>query len=170
MYKLINTKLLLLVIITLGIFLRVWKLPEYPVQLSHDEVSQVYDAISIAQTGKDIYGNFLPTIIPSVNDYKSPFYTYATSLVYLVIGNPEWLIKVVGVVFGILLIPAVFYFTRKLTNQPKMALFSSLFAAISPAEIFFSRKSFENGAGIFFLIVATTFLLKYFDNQKLRKG
>lgn len=166
MYKLTKTALSLILIVIFSISLRVWKLPEYPIQLNHDEVSQVYDAISIAQTGKDIYGNFLPTIFPSVNDFKSPFYTYATVLVYLLIGNHEWLIRVVGVIFGILLIPAVFYFTLKLTKQPKMALFSSLFAAISPAEIFFSRKSFENGAGIFFLIVAASFIMKYLENQQ----
>ena len=66
MYKLKKSKLLIFILIfLLGIFLRVWMLPQYPVQLSHDEVSQAYDAISIAQTGKDIYGDFLPTIFRS---------------------------------------------------------------------------------------------------------
>ncbi len=98
MYKLKNSKLLIFIIILLlDIFFRLWKLSQYPIQLNHDEVSQAYDAISIAQTGKDIYGNFLPTIFPSVGDYKSPFYTYATALVYLLIGNHEWMIRVVGV-------------------------------------------------------------------------
>lgn len=170
MYKLKNNKLLIFIIILLiGIFFRLWKLPQYPVHLSHDEVSQAYDAISIAQTGRDIYGNFLPTIFPSVNDFKSPFYTYATSLVYFIIGNYEWMIRVVGVFFGIGIIPAVFWFTLKLTKQVNIALFASLFTAISPSEIFFSRKSFENGAGIFFLLVSLSCLLTYLEKQKQQR-
>lgn len=170
MYKLKNSKLLIFIIILLiGIFFRLWKLPQYPVQLSHDEVSQAYDAISIAQTGRDIYGNFLPTIFPSVGDFKSPFYTYATVLVYFLMGNHEWMIRVPGVIFGILIIPAVFWFTLKLTKEPKIALFASFFTAISPSEIFFSRKSFENGAGIFFLLVSLSCLLTYLEKQKQQR-
>lgn len=168
MYRLKSVKLLLLIIVILGIILRTWKITQYPVQLNHDEVSQVYDAISIAQTGKDIYGNFLPTIFPSVNDFKSPFYTYSTSLIYLLVGNHEWLIKVTGILFGVLIIPAVFLFTRKLFNSSKVALFSAFFTAISPAEIFFSRKSFENGAGVFFVMMAAFFILKYLEKQQKR--
>ena len=170
MYKLKNSKLLIFIIILLiGIFFRLWKLPQYPVHLSHDEVSQAYDAISIAETGKDVYGNFLPTIFPSVGDFKSPFYTYATALVYLLIGNHEWMIRVVGVFFGVGIIPAVFWFTLKLTKQINIALFASLFTAISPSEIFFSRKSFENGAGIFFLLVSLSCLLTYLEKQKQQR-
>lgn len=153
----------------LGVVLRLWGLQQYPIHLSHDEVSQAYDAISIAQTGKDIYGNFLPTIFPSIGDYKSPFYTYATAVVYLLIGNNEWMIRVVGVVFGILIIPAVFWFTFKLTRDPKIALFAAFFTAISPAEIHFSRKSFEAGAGIFFVLIAFACLLTYLEEQKRSK-
>ena len=159
----------LFLIILLGIFFRVWKLSEFPIQLSHDEVSQVYDAISIIETGKDIYGNFLPTIFPSVGDFKSPFYTYATALVYFLIGDHEWMIRIPGVIFGILIIPAVFWFSLKLTKEPRIALLSSFFTAISPSEIFFSRKSFENGAGVFFLLVSLSALLTYLEKQKQQR-
>lgn len=170
MRKIVSRKFLLLgLIILLGGFLRFFKLVEYPIQLNHDEVTQLYDAISIAQTGKDIYGNFLPTIFPSIGDFKSPFYTYATALVYLIIGDYEWIIRVTGAVFGILIIPAVFWFTLKLTKESKIALFASLFTSISPSEIFFSRKSFENGAGTFFLLVSLSCLLTYLEKQEKPK-
>lgn len=153
----------------LGALLRLWALQQYPIHLSHDEVSQAYDAISIVETGKDIYGNFLPTIFPSVGDYKSPFYTYATALVYMLTGNHEWMIRVVGVVFGILIIPAVFWFTFKLIKDSKIALFAAFFTAISPSEIHFSRKSFEAGAGVFFVLIAFACILTYLEEQKRSK-
>lgn len=155
MRTLIFGKILLFIgILFLGIFLRVYRLAEFPVQLNHDEISQLYDAISIAQTGRDIYGNFLPTIFPSVNDFKAPFYTYSTSLIYLILGNREWIIRLTGVLFSIMIIPAVYLFTKKLLGNSIIAMLASFFIAISPSEIFFSRKSFENTAGIFFMIVA----------------
>ena len=165
MYKRILSKYLLIAIIILGALLRLFKLTEYPIALNHDEITQLYDAISIAQTGRDIYGNFLPTIFTSVNDFKSPFYTYATAFVYQLVGDHEWIIRIPGVIFGILVIPAVFWFTVKLLKESRIALFASFFTAIAPFEIFFSRKSFENIAGIFFLLIGFSCLLSYIEKK-----
>lgn len=163
---LLRNKYILFIIIALGVFLRFFKLMDYPIQLNHDEISQIYDAISIAQTGKDVYGNFLPTIFQSINDFKSPFYTYATAFVYFLAGDHEWIIKMPGVIFGVLIIPAVFWFSLKLTKESKIALSASFFTAIAPFEIFFSRKSFENIAGIFFLLMSVSCLLSYVEKKK----
>lgn len=160
---------ILLAVILLGTFLRFYRIADFPVQLNHDEVSQLYDGISIAQTGKDIYGNFLPTILPSVNDFKSPFYTYATALTFLILGDHEWIIRIPGAVFGVLIIIAAYLFVLKLLGNWRIALLSSFFASISSSEIFFSRKSFENMAGIFFMLVAFYCLLTYLQKQKSMK-
>ena len=157
---------ILLLIIALGGFLRLYRLADFPVQLNHDEISQLYDAISIAQTGKDIYGNFLPTIFPSVNDFKSPFYTYATTLTYFILGNHEWIIRIPGALFGILIIAASYLFILRLLRSSRLALLSSFVISVSPSEIFFSRKSFENIAGIFFMLIAFYFLLTYLKKEK----
>lgn len=154
---------LLLVIILLGVFLRFYRLSDFPVQLNHDEVSQLYDAISIAQTGKDIYGNFLPVMFRSVNDFKSPFYTYITSLFYSVFGGGELTIRLPGALFGALIIFAVYFFVLKLLKNNKIALLASLLTAIAPFEIFFSRKSFENGVGMFFMLIGFTSLFTYLE-------
>ena len=162
MYKLTYTLLLLTVF---GIFLRFYQLDKYPVHLNHDEVSQIYDAISIAQTGKDIYGNFLPTIFESVNDFKSPFYTYITSIFYLVFGPGEATVRLPAALFGSLIIPSVFIFVLKLLKNANIALASAFLTAIAPFEIFFSRKSFENGAGIFFMLLGFSFLLIFVEKK-----
>ncbi len=159
---------ILLLIIFIGAFLRIYGILEYPIQLGHDEISQLYDAISIAETGKDVYGNYMPTMFISVNDFKSPFYTYSTSLVYLLVGNHEWIIKVPGIIFSILIIPAVFFFIKKLFNNEKIAILASLLTAIAPFEIFYGRKSFENIIGIFFLILGFGFLYNYLNNSKYK--
>lgn len=155
----------LILIFFFGGFLRFYKLSEFPVQLSHDEVTQLYDGISIAQTQKDIYGNFLPTMFISVNDFKSPFYTYLTSITYLLLGDSEVIVRIPGAIFGILLILAVFVFARKLLKNSYIALLVAGISAISPFEIFFSRKSFENVPGIFFMLIGFTFLLNFLEKK-----
>lgn len=169
MSKLRKKFLVLILIILIGSVLRLYYILDFPVQLNHDEVSQLYDAISIAQTQRDIYGNLLPTIFYSVQDYKSPFYTYITSLFYLFLGGGELTIRLPGVIFGILTILAVYLFTLKLFKNWNISVISAFFTAIAPFEIFFSRKSFENGAGIFFILMGFTSLLTYINRKNRTK-
>lgn len=164
----VRQTLFLLLAIFLVIFLRFYKLAEFPIQLNHDEVTQLYDAVSLAQTGKDIYGNFLPTIFESVHDFKPPFYTYITALTYFILGPGEVTIRVPAAIFGVLAVPAVFFFTLKLLNSTNIALIAAFITAISPFEIFFSRKSFENGAGIFFMLTGFAFLLHFLQKGSSR--
>jgi len=151
--------LALLVILLLGAFLRFFKLAEYPVHLGHDEVSQLYDAISISETGKDIYGEPYPFIFKSVNDFKPPFYTYATAFAYKIFGWQEVTIRITGALFGTLVILGVYLFANEFLRSKGTALIAAFLAAISPFEIFYSRKSFENQAGIFLMLLGF-FLLK----------
>lgn len=157
----------LTIVILLGFLMRFFKLSEFPVQLSHDEISQLYDAISIAQTGRDVYGNFMPFIFPSVGDFKPPFYTYLTSIFYMILGGGEAVIRLASALFGLLMIPAVYFFTLRLLNNYKIAQVAAFFTAIAPFEIFFSRKSFENGAGILLILIGFSLLFVYFENKRL---
>jgi len=159
---------ILLLIVSLGAFLRFFKLSLFPIQLSHDEVTQLYDAISIVRTGKDIYGNKLPFIFPSVNDFKPPFYTYATAMVYKIFGWQEVTVRITGAFFGTLLIVGVYFFVDKLIRKKSVALIAAALAAISPFEIFYSRKSFENQTGIFLMFTAFSLLAVYLRDKKIK--
>lgn len=168
MPKIISKQLLILIlIILLGIILRFYKLSSFPVQLSHDEMTQLYDSISIAQTGKDIYGNFLPFIFPSIGDFKPPFYTYVTSIFYMIFGGGEETIRLPGTIFGILMIPAVYMFSLRLLKNRNIALIAAFLTSIAPFEIFFSRKSFENGAGIFLMLLGFSCIFLYFEKKRI---
>lgn len=171
MYK-INIKILLvLLFITLtGGFLRFYKLDKYPVQLNHDEISQLYDTASIVQTGKDIYGNFLPLAFPSTGEFKVGHYIYITIVPYLIFGMREVTIRIPAAFFGTLIIPAVFLFVSQLTKNWKLALISSAIISITPSEIFYSRKSFENIIGIFFLFSGLFLLLRESDGDRGKFG
>lgn len=159
---------LLVLIVALGAFLRFYKLSQFPITLNHDEVTQLYDAISIARTGKDIYGNRLPFIFPSVNDFKPPFYTYATVVAYKIFGWREVTVRIPGAFFGTLLIIGVYLFIDKLFKKKAAALFAAALTAISPFEIFYSRKGFENQTGIFLTLLGFTFIYTYLQKRRLK--
>lgn len=168
MRSLILNNKIFIVIFLLGAFLRFFRLGDYPIHLNHDEMTQLYDSISIAQTGKDIYGNFLPFIFPSIGDFKPPFYTYITSIFYFVLGWNELIIRLPGAIFGVLIIPAIYFFTLEFLKKRSIALASAFFTAIAPFEIFFARKSFENGAGVFMLLIGFMFLFKFLKRPDVR--
>lgn len=171
MYKMNIKILLVMIIITLiGGFLRFYQLDKYPVQLNHDEISQLYDTGSIVQTGKDIYGNFLPLAFPSTGDFKVGHYIYITVLPYLIFGMREITIRIPAAFFGTLIIPAVFLFINQLTKNRKLAAVASAMIAITPSEIFYARKSFENIIGIFFVFFGLFLLFRELEKDKGKFG
>jgi len=158
--------LLLILIILLAFFFRFYKLADFPVQLNHDEVSQLYDGMSILKTGKDIYGNRLPFIFISINDFKPPFYTYASlPFIYLTNGS-DVSIRLLGALFGVILVFAVYFFTSKLFSNVVVSLIASFFTAISPFEIHFSRKGFEGVVGLTLVIFGLGLILGYLSSKK----
>src|SRR3989344_1501138 len=70
------SKLLFVSIILIAFVLRFWQLGNVPPSPDWDEVSLGYNALSIMQTGKDEYGQSLPVILRSFDDYKPALYTY----------------------------------------------------------------------------------------------
>lgn len=156
--------IILSLIILVGVFFRFFKLDEYPVQLNHDEISQLYDLRSIVETKKDVYGSFLPLVFPSTGDYKVGHYIYISTIPYLFLGDREITIRFSAAFFGILTILAVFLFVRILTKNRLMAIFSAVFTSFTPSEIFYARKSFENVIGVSLDFFGLFFILKYLND------
>ena len=68
--------LLLILIILIGSFLRLYRLTEIPAGLMQDEAGGGYDAYALIQTGKDHHGVKLPVTFQAFNDWVSHSYTY----------------------------------------------------------------------------------------------
>lgn len=156
---------LVLITILAGL-LRFYKLGEYPVQLNHDEISQLYDLASIAQTQKDIYGNYLPLAFPSTGEYKVGHYIYLSLIPYWIFGMQEYTIRIAAAFFGTLTVLLTEILIKRLTNSWKIALIAALFVAISPADIFYSRKSFEGVIGGTLVIGGLILVSKFLTESK----
>ncbi|MDP3917969.1 MAG: glycosyltransferase family 39 protein [Candidatus Woesebacteria bacterium] len=146
------TYILLSLIVVLSIFLRFFRLDNIPTSLNWDEVAAGYNAYTIANWGADEYGNKFPIVFKSFADDKHPVHVYATAVIVKIFGLSDFNVRASSALVGVLSVIAIFVLARELLKNKLVALFSSLFLAISPYHIHFSRGLWENNFALFFLI------------------
>lgn len=158
-------KVLLFLIIFLAVFFRLFNLAQNPPGLYWDEAIYGYDAYSIIKTAHDHNGNFMPLFFESYGDWKMPVYHYLLVPPILVFGLNEFAVRFPSATFGVLTVIVFFYFVKKLTANINLALFASLFLAISPWHIQFSRGGFESNVALFFAVFGTHIFLRAMNSK-----
>lgn len=138
-----KSKFLLLSILIIALFLRLWKINEVPVSLFSDELDVGYHAYSILETGKDYSGNPWPLHFESYPDLRTPLYIYSAVPTVAIFGITALGVRLPAVIFGVLGILAMYLFTRESTKNKSLALVSALVLAFSPWHIQYSRAAFE---------------------------
>jgi len=151
---------ILTIIILIASILRLWKLDGVPISPDWDEVSLGYNAYSILQTGKDEYGQFLPVVLRSYDDYKPALYAYFAIPPVAVFGLNVFAVRLPSAIFGILTVLATYFLVKELFKRNDVALISSFLLAISPWHIQFSRIAFESNVGLAFNVFTILFFLK----------
>lgn len=147
-------KILLILVFSLAFILRFWHLGQNPPSLDWDEASLGYNAYSILKTGRDEYGNFLPLAIRSFGDYKPPLYTYLTIAPVAIFGLNEFSTRFASAFLGTLTVIVVYFLVKELFPKRSFLFFilCSLFFAVSPWHVQFSRIAFEANTALFFTI------------------
>ena len=140
-----NYKILLLVgIIFLAAFFRFWQLTTVPPSLYWDEVSQGYNAYSIATTGKDEHQEAFPIArFQAFGDYKAPVNIYLTATSMLFLGKSDFAVRFPSALFGTLSVLVTFFLVYYLFYKNKLAqwygLVAAFFLSISPWHIQLSQ-------------------------------
>lgn len=153
-------KVLLIIVLLLALFLRVWRLDKVPPGLFGDEVDVGYLAYSLLKTQKDIKGNFLPVYLDSLAEARAPLQMYMTAPFLAIFGVNEWGVRMTPVFFGILSIYFIYLLTEELLKDKNAALISAILLAITPWHITYSRVAFEVSLLIFLILAGTLFFLK----------
>jgi 4-amino-4-deoxy-L-arabinose transferase-like glycosyltransferase len=153
-------KLLLIGIVFISAILRLWQLGFVPPSPDWDEAALAYDAKSLFLTGRDEYGEFLPAVLRSFDDYKPALYAYFSIPSVIIFGMNTFAVRLPSAIFGILSVITLFYLVRELFKRNDLALLSSFFLAISPWHIQFSRIAFETNVGLFFNVAAVLLFIK----------
>ncbi|OGL53254.1 hypothetical protein A3K55_02070 [Candidatus Shapirobacteria bacterium RBG_13_44_7] len=158
----------LVVIIFLGIFFRLYHLADNPHGFFCDEASVGYNAYSILKTGKDEWGNRLPMFFPAFGEYKNPVMTYSAIPFIGVFGLSEFSVRLTSVFYGVITILILYLFLAENFN-PQIALFSSLFLAISPWHVHFSRTALEGLTPfVFFTVCGHLFWFRLLKNHSIK--
>ena len=152
--------ILLVAILGVAAFLRVWQLGSVPNSLDWDETALGYNAYSILKTGRDEYGNFLPLSIRSFDDYKPPLYVYLTVPSVALFGLSPWSTRLPSAVMGVFAVLGTYVLVREVFKKSSsIALISAALLAISPWHIQFSRIAFEANIGVTLNIWAVALFL-----------
>src|SRR3989344_1418432 len=155
----------LLIILLIGVYLRFDRLTTIPPSLSHDETAIAYNAYSILTTGKDEYGKPFPILFRSFDDYKLPGMVYSTVPFVALFGRSELAARLPSAIYGTLAIVVMYFLVLEIF--PKAAILSSLFLAIQPWHINFSRQLFESNGAVFWFLLGTYLLLKSRRNYRV---
>lgn len=158
---------LLVSIILLSGILRIYSLSSNPPSLDWDEASLGYNAFSLLRTGRDEYGIFLPSTLKSFGDYKPPAYTYLTIPFVATLGLNEYSVRLPSALGGIIAVFGTFFLIREgfrvgdnTKDARRLALLGTLFLALSPWHLQFSRAAFEANLGLSFTILGILCFLK----------
>src|SRR3989344_2435273 len=156
-----NPKFLLLIICAVFLLTRLYKISEIPPSVYWDEASIGYNANSIAQTGKDEWGEFFPIHFRAFGEFKLPVYIYSTAPFTKFFGLNEFSVRIPSVLYSLGIIILTFFLAKKISGSANIGLLSSFFITISPWFFIFSRTGYEATAGLFFYLLAVYFFLQY---------
>lgn len=146
---------ILLLILILGFFLRVVNLDKVPNGFFCDEASIGYNAYSLLKTGKDEYGNSYPFFFRCFGDYRNPVTIYLMIPTIALFGVSEFSVRLTSAIAGGLSVFILYLLSKEIfPKDDPLCLMTSLFLAISPWHIHFSRTGFEFIYFPFFFSVA----------------
>ncbi|HBL51773.1 MAG: hypothetical protein A3D24_01765 [Candidatus Blackburnbacteria bacterium RIFCSPHIGHO2_02_FULL_39_13] len=161
-----KTKLVLISILALASILRIWGLDKVPPELFGDELDVGYHAYSLLHTGRDYYGQLLPTYIHSFSEWRAPLLMYVTVPFIAIFGLNEYGVRLPEAFLGILSVLLLYLLVDKTLKDKRVALFSALLLAISPWHLQYSRAAFEISLLLTLLLSGTLSFLNGLKNWK----
>lgn len=161
MFKQSNIAVYLIIgiIFAAALFLRLYRLNEFPVGFHIDEASLGYNGYSLLLTGKDENNNPFPLYIDMFGDNRPSGYHYLTILPIKVFGLTEFATRLPGALFGSITVFAIFLLANVIFKNKTVGLLSALLVAVSPWHIVLSRASGEAVITLFFIILGFSLLL-----------
>lgn len=155
-------KLLLLIIVCLALFLRIYRLNGYPPSFWQDITANAYDAYSILLTGKDQWGTSFPfPLIKSLGDYKTALPVYFLIPGIKIFGLNEFGVRINMAIIGVLTVIIAYFVGKRIGKSEIFGLILAFFLAVSPWHIGLVRHSWEVVLGIFFFLIGLCFLLDF---------
>ena len=147
------------------IILHLYQLDILPRGFYTDELATGYNAITIADTGKDEFGHFLPLYFQSFGDYKQPVFVYTTALVFKLLGISEFNLRLVSFFYFMLFIVSLHLIVKRLFPRSSLVLLYALITAgFLPWYFTLSRIAFDVITQLGITTLALFFVLKTYHD------
>src|SRR3989344_1847080 len=124
-----NKYTLLLIIVFLAFFLRIFDIQDNPKAMYGDELTLVYDAYSILKTGKDQRGQLLPFYF-NMGGGRPAGYIYATIPFVAILGPTALAARAVSVLSGIGVVILLFFLCKNIFSK-QIGIFAAILASIN---------------------------------------
>jgi 4-amino-4-deoxy-L-arabinose transferase-like glycosyltransferase len=158
--------LLVLAVLGLGIFVRVWHFPHVPPGLNQDEAASAYEAYSLAETGCDKWGNQWPAYFPAWGSGQNVLLAYLTVPIIKVFGLSIFSARLGALLVGLLTLPLFYYSLRPMGRYP--ALLGLLLLAVAPWHFMLSRWGLESNLVPFWMLLGCTMVARAISTQQRR--
>src|SRR3989344_4359810 len=119
-------KLSIITFFLLGIFFRIWRLQNVPIELFGDEIDVGLQAYSILTTNKDYFGNKFPLMFHSFSEYRLPMQLYLDVPFIKIFGLKEIGVRAPAVLMGFISLAFFYYLIKKLFDK-HLAVIATLF-------------------------------------------
>ena len=166
-----KNNIILLIIIGVAAILRLYGLGTIPVELNRDEASIGYTSYSLLKTGADEYGRKWPLNLESFGDWKLPVYEWATIPSIALFDLSAWSVRLPSAIAGIVAVYLLYQLMLILIAQSKyrysFALLTTVFLAISPWHIHFSRMAYEANLGLTLFLAGLLLFLTYLNKRRV---
>ncbi|MCD6177669.1 glycosyltransferase family 39 protein [bacterium] len=162
-----KTILLLIIVLLIASFFRLWQLNSIPPGLYPDEAINANDALHTLRTNS-------PRVFYPENNGREGLFINLVALSFLIFGASIWSLRIVSAIAGILTVFGLYLFTKELFSSSKifkksaesLALLSSFFLAVSFWHVNFSRIGFRGILVPLILVFSSYFLTKGFRTKK----
>lgn len=153
---------LFFIILSFGIFVRIFDLNRVPSGFFADEASIGYNAYSLLNTEKDEFGVSFPIFFQSFGDYRPPLAIYSAIPFVKIFGLNEMSTRLPSAFYGVVTIITVYFIGKELSSnrKPYLGLLSALIAATMPWLIHYNRTGFEFTIYVTFFTITIFLLLK----------
>jgi len=162
----LKLRLLFILVVFLGLFLRIYNLEQVPPSLFSDEVDAGYQALAFNHCLTDYFGTKNPTHFKSLADYRTALPILSISQSQKIFGVNDFSVRFPSVFFGTLSIFIFYFIGKNITKSHSSGLILAFVSSINPWLIHYSRTAFEVSAMIFAILLSIYFWLIFLKKQK----
>ncbi len=163
----VSYRTVIVLLLLLGAFLRLWRLEDYPAGFHVDEAGMAYDAFCLANYGTDRFLNFHPVYLINYGGGQSAGYAYLCALFFRLFGISLTTMRLPAALAGIGVIWIGSRLSRIMFGQ-KVSAVTTLLITICPYFITASRVALDCDLLLFCSMLALYLFIRAQETQKNR--